>query len=98
MRFYMQTGNTKDLGKKTGVEGVEAVRIDTGSIVPRTNRKWIRKVLVEAFGVKPCYVKYVMKTMGFWTADELGVSCPMKRHAIYKEAIEYAKNQQSSVA
>lgn len=98
MRFYMQTGNTRDMGKKTGVEGVESIRIDTGSLVPRTNRKWIRKVLVEALGVKPCFVKYVMKTMNFWTADELGVACPKKRHEMYREVIAYAKNQQSGTA
>ena len=98
MRFYMQTGDIRAMGKKTGVEGVEAVRIDTGSIVPRTNRKWIRKVLVEALGVKPCFVKYVMKTMNFWTADELGVACPKKRHEMYREVIAYAKNQQSGTA
>lgn len=95
MRFYMKTGSTQPMDKAGKFVGEQAIRIETNSLHPRTNRKWIRRVLREAFGVKPQYIKYVMKTMNFWTPEDLGIPCGYQRNQLYLEALQRAKDSES---
>lgn len=94
----MQTGAKRPMDKKGEFEGVEAIRIDTGSIVPRSNRRHIRKVLTEGLGVKPQYVKYAMQQLDFWSVERLGIPCGFRRNQLYAEAVKHAKDNQSEPA
>lgn len=85
-----------EFGFKTGYEEpgkhftkVEVIRVDTGSIHPRTNKRKLRKFFQSAWGIKTQYLKMFFKQQGLWDMERLGVACPKARHRLYKEALEW---------
>ena len=84
MQFHFPTGLVEE-GKH--FDRVQAITVETWSYHPRTNKRKLRKFIQQAWGVKPQFVKYFLKQMGFWTADQLGEPAEV-RHKLYKEALK----------
>lgn len=82
MMFYFPTG-LEEQGKH--LDRVQVISVETNSLVPRTNRRKLRKFLQDAWGVKPQFIKYFLKAQGFWDTERLGEP-PEVRHKLYAEA------------
>lgn len=85
MQFHFPTGLVEE-GKH--FDRVQAITVETYSFVPRTNKRKLRKFLVDAWGVKPSWVKFFLKQQGFWSPERLGEPAEV-RQAIYKEAMKW---------
>ncbi|CAM0008746.1 hypothetical protein VPHK436_0037 [Vibrio phage K436] len=95
MEFHFQIDEVEAVeGEK--ITRVPTIRIETYSFHPRTNKRKLRKFLASAWGIKPQYIKYVLKTMGFWEPERLGVVDPLERQAIYKEALAWQERELNS--
>jgi len=90
MQFHFPTGQVE---KGKHLDRVQAIVVNTYSFHPRTNKRKLRKFLMDAWGVKPQFIKYFLKTMGFWSPEQLGEP-PEVRHKIYKEALEWQSKQE----
>lgn len=95
MMFYLPTGEEQDFGEEVGAQGVQVIRVVTGSLVPRTNRRHIRKVLTEVIRVKPQFVKQVMKDLEFWKPEDLGITNLNERYSLYAKAMKNAEEANS---
>lgn len=73
MLFRIPTGREQYVGGELKATAVEFLQLDTGSAVARTNRRKLRRYLTQVEGIKPQWVKYVMKELGFWDKDVLGI-------------------------
>lgn len=92
MLFYFPTGQ-EEKGKH--FDRVQAITVETHSLVPRTNKRKLRLFLQSAWGVKPQFVKYFLKEMGFWEPERLGCT-PEERQKLYKEAYAWQLSQTNS--
>lgn len=83
MQFFIKNGHD-DLGSRETGQTLDRIGvdcIDTGSLVPRTNRRKLRQILVARYGVHPTMVKWALKELGFWTPDRLGLE-PKERQRV----------------
>lgn len=90
MLFYFPTG-VEEQGKH--LDRVQVIAVETHSLVPRTNRRKLRKFLKTAWGVKPQYIKFFLKKQNFWSVERLGLS-PNERQQLYKEALQWQLKQE----
>lgn len=91
MQFHFPTGLEEE-GKH--FTRVQAITVETYSYHPRTNKRKLRKFIQTAWGIKPQYVKFFLKAMGFWTPEQLGESAEV-RQQLYKEALKWQQSQTS---
>lgn len=93
MQFHFPTGLEE---KGAAMDKVQVICVETYSYVPRTNRRKLRKFLMTAWGVKPCYTKYFLKAMGFWSTERLGEP-PAVRQEMYKQALAWQNEELKSL-
>lgn len=90
MLFYLKNGNDKLADREKG-EGLDRIGVDTletDSLVPRTNRGKLRRILISRYNVDPKYVKWAMKQLGWWSPERLGITDVQQRRLRYAQGIK----------